>query len=241
MPEPRRILFVSNSQGTAAGLEGDLRWSNYPLLVQERMPHLDCRYWMTSDLSVSAVDGLFREIVMQHRADLVILQCGIIECALRILPKGLRDLLRVLPGGRYATKALHDRQKAWRGLLNRLGLRFHDIELPAFRHHLRSIHGKCVQAGFRLVVLRIPLLSEQCERDVLPGNNNVIGEYNRAIDEFTGESGVASLEPFENNPDATRNSLYLKDSVHFSVTGHRLIAENLMGFLSRIPVAGVNR
>jgi hypothetical protein len=193
---------------------------------------------MTSDLSVSTVDGLFREIVMQHRPDLLILQCGIIECALRILPKGVRDLLRVLPGGRYVTKALHDRQKAWRDLLNRVRLRFHDVELPAFRYHLRNIHGKCVEFGFRLVVLRIPLLSEQCERDVLPGNNTVIAEYNRAIDDFTVECGVASVEPFGNNAEATRDSLYLRDSVHFSETGHRLIAENLALFLSRIPAAG---
>ncbi len=228
----RRILFVSNSQGAASGLDGDLLWSNYPLLVQDRMPDLDCRYWMTSDLSVSTVDGQFREIVLQHRPHLAILQCGIIECALRILPRDFRDLLRIVPGGRFVTKALHDRQRGWRALLNRLGVRFHDLPLPAYRHHLESIRGKCVESGIGLVVLRIPPLSDQCERDLFPGNNRVIEEYNRATDEFARAKGVVCLDPFGNNTDATRNSLYLEDSVHFSVAGHRLIADNLVAHLS---------
>ena len=92
---------------------------------------------------------------------------------------------------------------------------------------------KCTLFGHRLVVLQIPLLSDQCERDVLPGNNSVIAEYNQAIDEFSAECGVESLDPFANNEDPTRNSLYLKDSVHFSEKGHRLVAENLVRFLSR--------
>ena len=241
MQGKRRILFVSNSQGAASGLDGDLLWGNYPLLVQERMPHLDCRYWMTSDLSISTVDGLFREIVMQHRPHVVILQCGIIECALRILPRGLRDLLRVLPGGRLVTGFLHDRQRGWRSLLNRLGVRFQDLKPPAFRQHLENIHEKCVKFGFGLVVLKIPLLSEQCEREVLPGNNRVIEEYNRVIDELTGRRGIPTLEPFGDNRDATRNSLYLKDSVHFSEAGHRLVADTIATHLSHDASAEVLR
>jgi len=231
MRPARRILFVANSQGTAAGLDGDRCWSNYPLLVQDRMPELDCRYWMASDLSVRSVDGQFREIVMQHRPDQVVLQCGIVECALRILPRGLRDLLRVLPGGRVVTKAIHDRQRGWRSLLNRLGVRFQDLRLPAFLHHLGSIQDKCRELGFGLVILGIPLLSEQCEGNVLPGTNREIGEYNRAVGEFARRRDLVFLEPFGEHGDPTRDSLYLKDSVHFSEEGHRVIAGNLVRFL----------
>lgn len=240
MRATRRILFVSNSQGTAAGLDGDLRWSNYPLLVEERMPELDCRYWMASDLSVMSVDTQFREIVMQHRPHQVVLQCGIIECALRILPRDLRDLLRVLPGGRIVTKAIHDRQRGWRSLLNRLGVRFQDVKLPAFLRHLGNIHDKCRELAFGLVILGIPLLSEQCERDVLPGTNQAIGEYNRAIEELARRRDLVFLEPFGGHEDPTRDSLYLKDSVHFSEEGHRVIAWNLVGLLRR-DVAEVRR
>ena len=239
MREKRRILFVANSQGTAAGFDGDLFWSSYPLLVQERMPHLDCRYWMASNLDVSTIDTMFREIIRQHRPDLVILQCGIIECALRILPRGLRDLLRILPGGRHVTKVLHDRQRAWRSLLNRFGIRFLDVEPEAFRTHLRGIREKCAECGFRLAVLRIPLLSEQCERDVLPGTNEMIAKYNGLIDRLAEEGGIFFLDPFEKNTDDTRNSLFLKDSVHFSEKGHRLITENLVRFLSSGPAGDV--
>lgn len=233
MPPKRtpRVLFVSNSQGTAAGLEGDRRWSNYPLVVQEMLPDVDCRYWMVSELSLFTVDDLFREIVMPHRPDVAVLQTGIIECALRILPRNLRDLLRIVPGGRIITKAIHDRQASWRRMTARLGFRFLDVPLPAYLAHLRSIHGKCASLGIRPVVVRIPPLSASCERDVLPGTNRVIEEYNAAVDELLRTLGTTALDPFAGASDPSRESLFLPGTVHFSEAGHRLIAANVAGFL----------
>jgi len=232
-----RVLFVSNSQGTAAGLEDNLRWSNYPLLVQDGMPGIECRYWTTSDLTVASVDSLFREIVMPHRPDVVILQCGIIECGLRILPRDLRDLFRIVPGGRFVTRAIHDRQAAWRRFLNRRGIRFVDMPLEAFLLHVRNIRGKCESLGARLAVVRIPLLSERCVRERLPENNAIIEEWNRVLEALCRDEGIPLLDPFEGADDPTRDSLFLADTVHFSERGHRLIAGNLAHFLRESAAA----
>ncbi len=229
---------MANSQGTAAGLEGDLRWSNYPLLVQDGMPEIECRYWTMSDLTVAAVDSLFREIVMPHRPDVVILQCGIIESGLRILPRDLRDLFRIVPGGRFVTRAIHGRQAGWRRFLGRWGIRFLDMPLDAFLYHVRSIHGKCGSLGARLAVVRIPLLSERCVRETLPGNNAVIAEWNRALEGMCRDEGIPLLDPFEGAEDPSRDSLFFEATVHFSERGHRLIAANLARFLGEIRAAG---
>ncbi|MGE5189474.1 MAG: SGNH/GDSL hydrolase family protein [Gemmatimonadota bacterium] len=228
-----RVLFVSNSQGTSAGLEGELRWSSYPLLVQDAMPGIECRYWTLSELTVGTVDSQFREIVMPHRPDAVILQCGIIESALRILPRNLRDLFRIVPGGRFVTRALHERQAAWRRFLDRRGIRFLDMRLDAFLAHVRSINGKCGSLGTKLAVVRIPLLSERCERELLPGNNAIIREWNRALDGLCRAEGIPCVDPFDGAGDPSRDTLFLAETVHFSERGHRVIAGNVADFIRR--------
>lgn len=232
-----RVLFVSNSQGTAAGLEGDLRWSNYPLLVQDAIPEIECRYWTMSELTVASVDSLFREIVMPHRPDVVILQCGIIESALRILPRDLRDLFRIVPGGRFLTRALHARQARWRRFLSRRGIRFLDMPLAQFLSHVRSVRGKCASLGARLAVVRIPLLSERCVRELLPDNNGIIAAWNLALADACRDEGIPLLDPFDGADDPTRDSLFLDATVHFSERGHRLIAANIVRFLGEDPGA----
>jgi lysophospholipase L1-like esterase len=45
--------------------------------------------------------------------------------------------------------------------------------------------------------------------------------------EICSERNVKNVDLFANNSDSSRNSLYIKDSVHFSIAGHQLIANNL--------------
>jgi hypothetical protein len=147
----KRILSISNSQGTSAGLGDEFLFSNYLLLIQQMMPEVDCRYWMMSYLSVVTLNDLFREIVMPHQPDLVILQCGIIEAGLRILPKSTRDILGILPGGRLVTGFLHKRQAKVRKALNLLGIRFLDVNLHQFERCLFEIIKKCEFFNYKLM------------------------------------------------------------------------------------------
>jgi lysophospholipase L1-like esterase len=221
------VLFVANSQGTSAGLDGDNIWSNYPHLVQNLMPEIDCRYWMMSELSVKTVSNLSREIIIQHRPDLVVLQLGIIEAGLRILPKSARDILRILPMGENITGFLHKRQAKWRKLLSLMGIQFLDIKRPAFHDLLDDILRTCESFEIPIVVAEIPLLADQGVNGLYPGNNSVITEYNSLVHSVCAARNIKVIDIFEGNIDKSRNSLYLADSVHFSANGHRLAANNI--------------
>ena len=226
-----RVLLVSNSQGTPAGLGPGLEGASYPRRVQEAMPVARFACVTMSYLHVGTVDSGFTEIVLQNRPDVVVLQLGIIEAGLRILPRRLRDFLGAVPGGRTVSKAIHDRQGAWRRMLRRLRLRFHDVSREAFREHLRGIAGQCAEAGIRLAFVRIPPLSERSLKETYPGNGEAIERYNEALDDVAREFGLPAIDPFSGNADPTRDSLYLPASVHFSEEGHRLVAGNVLAFL----------
>ncbi len=227
-----RVLFVSNSQGTAAGLADGERYGNYPLVIEEQMPGLDCRFWMASDLSVKTICNLYNEIVLQHRPRVLILQSGIIEAALRILPVKLRDLLRVLPGGSKLTKFIHERHGKWLALLSKLNIRFIDVGLEEYINCVKTIQANCVRDKIALVLIEIPPLSEQCENAVLVGNNAVLSKYNDALKKIAGKLNIPIIDPFQGNTDPSRDSLYLPNSVHFTTFGHQIVAENIMAFLS---------
>jgi lysophospholipase L1-like esterase len=223
---------VSNSQGTSAGLPESGRWRNYPSLIQDSLPNDLCCYWMMSELSVDTVDGLFNEIVLQHKPDVVFLQCGIIEAALRVLPRSARHFLRTIKIGIFVTKFLHDRRFLWLKFLDKFGIRFFDIDKKVFGHHINTIINKCRINNIKISVIKIPLLSEACEGTILPGNNYYIDEYNSVIESICNNNSVPFIEPFEGNSDRSRNSLYIDNTVHFSLDGHMMIAKNILGAIN---------
>lgn len=233
-----KILLVSNSQGTPAGLPEDESGSCYTRLVQDALPGFGFACFTFSYLHAGTVDTQFREIVSSNRPDLVVLQLGIIEAALRILPKRVRDFLGAVPGGAFVTKAIHDRQGPWRRFLARRGWRFQDVPCEAFRTHLGNIAARCAAAGIRLAVVRIPPPSLRCERGNFPGNAAEIARYDAAIDEAAASLRFDVVDPFRGNADPTRDSLYLPDSVHFSAAGHRLVARNILEYLAGHDVDG---
>lgn len=229
--ERKRVLIVSNSQGTAAGLADDDILSSYPHLLRSRFPELEFHFWNRSYLSVIEVDQAYREIILQHQPDIVVLQLGIIECGSRILPPRVRDFFRIVPFGGRITKLLHDQQRQWRRFLRRLNLYFVDFPEEVYRTSLKSLFTKLKSSQVKVLCLAIPELSEQCNDEFLFDNNKQIAHYNCLTEEASAELGVKMLRVFDNCDDKTRNSLYLKDSVHFSKKGHRLVSDTIAPFL----------
>lgn len=227
------VLIVSNSQGTAAGLPDDFLYKSYPHLLAAEFPNVNFIFWNMSNLSVETVDGLFREIVLQHSPALVLFQLGIIETGFRILPKYMKNLFSVLPFGRSITGLIHKNQKHWRKLLSSFGIIFVETNKNAFEVHLKNIIDKARENKIGVSFIEIPLLSQQCNEEWLFKNNITIDEYNNIITSVCIENGVDVIKPFLNCPDNTRNSLFLNDSVHFTIDGHRLVAHNITEYLTK--------
>lgn len=230
----KRILFIGNSQGTAAGLTSTQSRANYPSLIADQNLELECHYWLVSDNSVMLANNLFSEMIVQCQPDLVILQCGIIEAGLRILPKRLRNLLGALPGGGIITNYLHKHRSYWIKAMNRLSCKFVETDLKEFSHHLESICQQCQQRGYKLILVLIPLLSDACEKTRLPDNNQVLNHYNQILTKCAQKNNLSLVDPFTGNTDSSRNSLYIDDTVHFSTLGHQLIAHNLIPEIKKL-------
>ena len=229
MSKIKRILFLGNSQGTAAGLDGADFWLNYPHLIQKKLKNINCIYWVTSDNSLARIDNLFRETIKQHQPELVILQCGIIEAGLRILPRKIKDFLKCFWLGRGLTFVIHQNQQKWLKLLQFLGLYFFESSPHDVAEQLQSIINKCRENKINnLIFISLPLLSNNRLRKVTPNNNRFIVHYNEILAQVTQKNHIPVVNPFLGNRDKTLNSLYLSDTVHFSVAGHRLIAKNIL-------------
>lgn len=225
-----RVHLVGNSQATPAGLENKDFWLSYPKLVQNALPGVSIFNWSFSDNSVVIIDTQFTEAILQHQPDVVILSCGIIEAGLRLLPYDLRTFLKLIPLGSRFLALLHRKRKDWLRLLNLLGLKFLDVRPAEFKNHLENIISKCRSYRVKLILVQIPLLSNQTEANTLPGNNQILAQYDEMLLALAKDNHVPTINPFFGNDDLTLNSLYLKNTVHFSLKGHKLIASNVAGY-----------
>jgi len=232
MTERPRLLVVANSQGTPSGLSAPDRYLSYPLQIQALLCEVDCTVWAMSSLSVETVNSQFLEVVLQHRPNIVVLQCGIIEGCPRILPKRLRAVLEHVVLGRTLTGFLHKHRVAWLRFLSRLGVQFRDMSISEFKMHLRDVHAKCRKEGIELVLVSIPTLSEEFDRNVVPLAIKVMSHYDAALLDIARSLDIPDVDAFHGATDPKRNSLYLPASVHFSVAGHTLIARNIANFLT---------
>lgn len=227
-----RILFVSNSQGAASGLPLDEIYHSYPHLVQKELPKLNCIFWNRSYLNVVEVNESFREIVINHKPDIVFLQCGIIESGLRIIPRRIRDVLRGIYGGGLITGYIHKHQVAWRKFLSKLNIYFTDFTSEEFECGLKGIIKQCAVNDIKIVILLTPLLSEQCNRNFLFNNNKIIEKYNDIIIEICNKEKIKFIIPDFDKYDKLRNSMFLMNSVHFTKLGHEILARQIVKYLT---------
>jgi lysophospholipase L1-like esterase len=227
-----RVLFLSNSQGTSAGLADDTFWKSYPHRVQDHFPEIECVIWAESDNSVANIDNHFNELVLQQYPDIIFLQCGIIEGSLRILPRGLKNILALLPGGKYITGSIRNRRRQWMKLLNIFRLKFYELDLHQFESHLSSIIKKVKENNIEFGILEIAPLSQDFINNMIPGNNQSLARYNSILVKVAKRHDVKLINSIENNHNASLNDLYIKNTVHFSVEGHELIAKNIINFIN---------
>jgi hypothetical protein len=111
------------------------------------------------------------------------------------------------------------------------------MPISEFKVHLGSVQAKCSAEGIQLVFVRIPMLSEEFDRGVVPRAIETMARYDVALVEVADRLGTPVVDVLRNATDPTRNSLYFHGTVHFSVAGHTLIAQNLVAFLTSAKFA----
>jgi lysophospholipase L1-like esterase len=194
-----------------------------------------------SNLTVALANDQFDEVVLQHQPDMAVLQCGVIEGCPRILPRRARTVLETMSWGRTLTRFLYGHRRAWIHLLATLGVCYCDVPPQEFSRHIRGLSSRCKGAGIRLVLVRVPTLSDEFDRKSVPGAIAALSAYDAILLDVARELEIPVVDPLLGAGDPTRDTLYLPGTVHFSVTGHTLVAENIVRFLARSGFAAQGR
>lgn len=211
-----RVLLISNSQGTDAGVSPG---ESYPEVVQRRLagrvdvvPMAESG-WTIRDF-LNHVDG-----VIDAKPDVVFCQLGIVECARRILSLREKKALAKIRGLSRLTKLLHDHRRAviiWR---HRLGISTRMMSPTEYRACALELRQRLEAEGIALVFLDIPRFTPLYETTHYPFINADIELFNAITSEF----GAVPLIEREDEAD----ELWQLGKVHFSPSGHELAGRRL--------------
>jgi lysophospholipase L1-like esterase len=213
-----RIVLVSNSQGTPAGVDAG---QHYPALVRNQLvPEDEVHLLVVSGWSVGSVTLNVSNIV-DVEPDVVVLQLGIVEAARRILSTREKDLLRRFGRlSRPLTRLLHTRRQQVIRLRNTLGLDTRLYSPEQFDREIRELLSALTARGIDAVLLEIPPFSPEFEREHYP----LIGDDVETFNSILRRNGAVPLLP----PGTDTHSIWQPGTVHFTREGHRIAAERIV-------------
>lgn len=212
-----RIALLSNSQGTAAGVEPG---EHYPALVRDALSEehelhlLVVSGWSLRDFIAHA--GTVTDI----RPDLVIVQIGIVESARRILSRAEKRLLRPLGRpGRAFTRVLHGHRKAVIRARRRLRIDARMYSPEAFDRDLGDLVSALRSSGADVMLLEIPQFTPTYERDHYPHIREDVALFNDVLHRH------GAVPFFDGDVD---DALWQPGTVHLTPEGHRLAAARIV-------------
>ena len=216
-----RIAIVSNSQGTAAGVE---RGSHYPALVRDALDtEHEVHFFVTSGWTIGDFNVHIGSL-LDARPDLVVVQLGVVEAAKRILSAREKRLLRILgPPSLKLTKYLHDRRQAVIRLRNRLRIDTRLYSPDEFERQLEAFLTTVRASGADVILLEIPPFDSRYEELHYP----LISDDIAAVNDVLRGYGAVPLLP----PGTDTFRIWQPGTVHFTPEGHRIAAEQVVSFI----------
>lgn len=219
-----RVVLLANSQGTSAGIH----WKEaYPAVLAELLgENIELHRLLMSGWTIRDFLGVIEDNVIGLHPDLIVIQIGVVECARRVLSAKQKAIFRILPFGRKITRYLHINRAIVLKIRNWLGINTRLVELLEFEILISKAVKIFEEHHVPYLFVPIPLLPDNGASLKHPMINNDIEEYNRILikhDNFPVNSELNQL----------RNLMFQLESVHFTVGGHKSIAE----YLARLIVA----
>jgi len=214
----KKIFLASNSQGTSAGISLQ---QSYPSLLQNLLgPDFELHRMLISGWTLRDFVDNLSDNVVSVAPDLVVMNFGIIEGARRILSNWEKRFLSLIPGGSRVTGALHrNREKVLR-VRQFVGLEARQVSLSAYSASIQDAAKIMDRNDIKFIFLKTPLFPDQGKAIGNPYINKDIELFNSALDEYP------SIR-FESFPGGWTMDDYQPGTVHFSVAGHRKVAEYL--------------
>lgn len=161
-------------------------------------------------------------------SSILVIQCGIVDCAPRPVPSSVREKIGHLPTPLrwLVAKFLHFA----RPFLLRIGIRWRVTEIDDFESRLltwvKGIHAEPVRVYVFNIAPTVPAIEAHS-----PGLANSIHAYNEAIRRVTSAGSATLIDVFgaiQAQPGGLSKYINLRDGHHISKQGHRLYADLLL-------------
>lgn len=164
---------------------------------------------------------------------IVVIQCGIVDCAPRPIPPSVRERISRLPVALrwVVAKFLHFS----RPILLRLGFRWRATELEVFAGVLSAWLHKASSGATRVYVINIAPTPANVDAHS-PGLADSIVAYNRVINDTAVRNGATVVDVFAAIADDKEEpATYVNpvDGHHITPRGHRLYADLILAAESR--------
>jgi hypothetical protein len=217
--------------------EGVAYGDTYPELIQTALrsgePHLPLALYNRSSGGIT-IDKLFDcylsdSFYFGQTPQYLIIQCGIVDCAPRPIPRIARNLLSMAPGPLrlVVARGLHHA----RPYLLRAGIKWHLTGPRRFRSILSRFLGHAVQQCERTFVYNIAPTLPELETHS-PGLRESIAAYNLLIEETVRAVANASIKLIDVYSaicaTGKEHSYVSIDGIHLTAAGHRLYAQRLL-------------
>lgn len=211
-----RVCLLSNSQGTSAGVESG---QSYPMLLRTLLGRSHEIHWLVmSGWTIADMRVHLRDNVIALSPNIVVLNFGIVEAAQRILSTTAKRVLGALPLGHMVTRSLHSRRATVLKLRRHAGLSSRLMAPAAFAEHVAWIANELEAAGICSLFLAIPEIPDGGASLDHPFVNDDIRLFNALL-----PAGKSLSLPRE----ISNESLMQPGTVHFSLSGHRMVADFL--------------
>lgn len=220
MSEARRlrIVILSNSQGTSAGLAPGV---GYPAMLQQLLQdkaevhRLLISGWTLRDVVLALDDN-----VLALKPDLVILQFGIVEATQRILSSRAKSFFASVPLGGHITKLLYSHRARVLHWRKALGLPARIMRPTDFGNLLAQVIGALAANGAAYRLIRMPCIPDAGASMRHPFINQDIALFNKEMDRYDSLS-------LEERIAGWNEQCIQPGTVHFTETGHRAVASLL--------------
>ena len=164
------------------------------------------------------------------KPDILLVQCGVVDCLRRVFPKKILSRIQLFPGIRALAHKLAQRHHY---RLTKL-YAARDTTPEAFQKSVENILGAMKVHGGRTAFIRIADAGDALKRRIY-GAEGDIRRYNAMLESVQGE-GAAFLDPYVGR--AANDCTAAEDGHHLSELGHGLVAECVLEWLNSVMRRG---
>lgn len=237
-----RIVVLGDSMAMPRREGEDCVWweETWPYLLQQNLVKdglpaevINCSLRARTADTLSAQD--FFEHVELKRPTILIMEVGVVDCSPRVFSKREKKILNFpLIPAKLRDVLIKIRTDNRGKFIKQEPLAKVYTPPQQFQDCLRFFFSQIRKLDQEICVIAMPIVANFERMEIKsPGYFSNAELYNRILETWCAETGAVWIKAAELIADHDKNNLFGSDGYHFSVTGHRKVAEYLCAFLRR--------